>query len=560
MKDFFNLSILKPKGRILPIIGLFLLFISGIIFAASFFTSYTTGTAKWGAITFNISVSLLIFLSGVILLVFSYRTSLTIDLFDWLRDHDNLLSTLSAPLTSSNLSPHCEKLASLFPDNAGWIFLLRAPGLLIRGEVRRRKYIVVVSDRVDAKWNINLVEGYLKELIEKGINEMDVQQKRFQPASHSPDFAWNSKWLDASLRASSPTPGSFDVSSKNFSRRYSAKPIKKSLNLPLLFFTAHSNAGDISSGIVIALKRRRTDPDPIILHAISTGLDLFVQRVSSILVESIQRREGMGVESLGLVMRVLAHEINNDLQGALNRMDASISTASPQTASLYIKIRALLARANHWSHIMRDSVFLADNMLPVERDVISLNQNLRDTIEEIRSAWPDIVFSVEFPESDSDILVIADNHLRTIIRNLLHNAASFSPEEGIVEVSVYEDGENAHLVVQDEGPGVDPLQIDRIFSPLGSLKGIDELPKSTIEGIYSQFFAEDLGINEVDKDMSKEGRRKVIKVSQGMGVGLTISRAIARAYGGDLRCQTSHEESGGRFVLTLALAIADQVQ
>lgn len=560
MNDFFNLSILKPKRRILPIIGLFLLFISGIIFAVSFFTSYPTGAAKWGAITFNFSISLLIFISGAILLIISYRTSLTLDLFDWLRDHDNLLSTVSAPLTSSNLFPPCEKLASLFPDNAGWIFLLRAPGLLIRGEVRRRKFIVVVSDRVDEKWNINLVEGYLKELIEKGINKMDVQEKRFQPASRSPDFTWNSKWLDASLRASSPAPGSFDVSRKNISRRFSAKPIKKSPNFPLLFFTAHSNAGDISSGIAIALKRRRTDPDPIILHAISTGLDLLVQRVGSILVESIQRREGMGVESLGLVMRVLAHEINNDLQGALNRMDASISTASPKTASLFIKIRSLLARANHWSHIMRDSVFLADNMLPVERDVISLNQNLRETIEEIRSAWPDIVFSVEFPESEIEIMVIADNHLRTIIRNLLHNAASFSPEEGIVEVSIYEDGENAHLVVQDEGPGVDPLQINRIFSPLGSLKDIDELPKSTIEGIYSQFFAEDLGISEVDKDMSKEGRRKVIKVSQGMGVGLTISRAIARAYGGDLRCQTSHEASGGRFVLTLTLATDDRVQ
>jgi signal transduction histidine kinase len=108
-----------------------------------------------------------------------------------------------------------------------------------------------------------------------------------------------------------------------------------------------------------------------------------------------------------------------------------------------------------------------------------------------------------------------------VLRNLLHNAASYSPEDGSVEIRVELEGENAHVVVKDQGPGVDAADVDLIFAPLESMR---------------------------------EGRRAGERVDYGMGVGLTISRAIARAYGGELRCQSNREEGGGVFEVTLPLA------
>lgn len=554
MKEFFDFSVVRPRRRLLPIIGMVLLFSAGIIGASAFFTPYPSGLFKWSEIILSGSLALLLLFSGGILLILSYRTTLTIDLFDWLRDHDNNLSTLAAPLNSSNLYPVCEKLTSLFPDNAGWIFLLRAPGLLIRGEVKRRKYLAVASDQLDEGWNISLVENYLKDLIERETDEYSRRKERISSLTQSPDTAWTGKWADESLRPTMDLASGPKQARKPIGRRSTSKPMYKTMELPIIFLTSHLRAGDISSGIAIALKKRRTSPDSIMMHALSTGLDLFAQRIGSILVEVIQRREGLGLESLGLVMRVLAHEINNDLQGALNRMDASLPTATPQTESLFLKIRSLLARANHWSHIMREAPFLADDMLPVERNVVSLTTILRGTLDEVRSAWPDTAFSIEFPDTDGDIMVIGDHHLRTIIRNLLHNAASFSPVEGMVEVSIVEDGENAHLVVQDEGPGVDPLDMDRIFSPLGSLREAPEASEVPGVGKYSFYFAEEYKHSHGDSDEDKESRKEGVKVSQGMGVGLTISRAIARAYGGDLRCQNNLDAAGGKFILVLQLA------
>lgn len=167
---------------------------------------------------------------------------------------------------------------------------------------------------------------------------------------------------------------------------------------------------------------------------------------------------------------------------------------------------------------MREAPFLADKVLPFERNVVSLTDNLREILEEVRQAWPDVVFIVNRTEGVEEILVTGDQHIRSIIRNLLHNAASYTPEDGSVEVTITEDQENIRLLVKDEGPGVDPADVDMIFAPLESMK---------------------------------EGRKKGERVDYGMGVGLTISRAIARAYGGELLCHSNKETQGGVFEVIL---------
>jgi len=53
--------------------------------------------------------------------------------------------------------------------------------------------------------------------------------------------------------------------------------------------------------------------------------------------------------------------------------------------------------------------------------------------------------------------------LETVIDNLVENAVSFSPHGGTVTVSLERAGGQAVLTVEDEGPGVDPAVLPRIF-------------------------------------------------------------------------------------------------
>lgn len=171
-------------------------------------------------------------------------------------------------------------------------------------------------------------------------------------------------------------------------------------------------------------------------RVITTGSDLLVQNVGSILTEIILRRESLCIENLDLIMRMLTHEINKDLQVSLNIMVRfSISNTNLAVDQL-TKFRVMLTRASHRIRLMCEVPFLVGNMLPVERDIVSLSDTLRGPIDGIRQAWPEISFVFEFPENAKGFERIVDQHVLLILRNLLHNMASFSAEAGTIRISV----------------------------------------------------------------------------------------------------------------------------
>jgi two-component system OmpR family sensor kinase len=55
--------------------------------------------------------------------------------------------------------------------------------------------------------------------------------------------------------------------------------------------------------------------------------------------------------------------------------------------------------------------------------------------------------------------------LAAMIRNLLDNALRFTPRGGRIDVAIYRDGAMAVLQIEDNGPGVSPDEIGRIFEP-----------------------------------------------------------------------------------------------
>jgi signal transduction histidine kinase len=126
--------------------------------------------------------------------------------------------------------------------------------------------------------------------------------------------------------------------------------------------------------------------------------------------------------------------------------------------------------------------------------------------------------TLELEECAGDAFVFADtDKLHQILLNVLANAIKFSVAGGVVSMSCEISDAAARLSVRDTGRGIASDQLERIFEP---------------------FVQVDSGL----------GRSQ-----DGIGLGLAISRELARRMGGDLTVQ-SEPERGSTFVLTLPRA------
>ncbi|HEX2717848.1 MAG TPA: PAS domain-containing protein [Gemmatimonadaceae bacterium] len=101
--------------------------------------------------------------------------------------------------------------------------------------------------------------------------------------------------------------------------------------------------------------------------------------------------------------------------------------------------------------------------------------------------------------ADPSLAVTADREkLRQILLNLLSNATKFTDAGGTIEARVMEAGAVVTIEVEDTGRGIAPDQMERIFEPFV----------------------------QVDA--------RFTRTEQGVGLGLAISRDLARGMGGDL--------------------------
>ncbi len=118
--------------------------------------------------------------------------------------------------------------------------------------------------------------------------------------------------------------------------------------------------------------------------------------------------------------------------------------------------------------------------------------------------------------SSSGVIVNGDaNRLQQVAWNLLANAVKFTPDGGVVEISLLKENSFAKLMIADTGPGIKP----------------EFLPHA-----FERFTQADSGTTK------KHG---------GLGLGLAIVRHLAELHGGHVEAKNREGENGAVFTVTL---------
>jgi signal transduction histidine kinase len=102
--------------------------------------------------------------------------------------------------------------------------------------------------------------------------------------------------------------------------------------------------------------------------------------------------------------------------------------------------------------------------------------------------------------------------LTRVLQNLLQNAIRHTPADGTVRIEAHRRADRLEVVVADDGEGIDPEALDRIFDPFW--RG----------------------------DPARSG--------EGAGLGLAVAKRIVEALGGDIRVQSAPAR-GARFAVVL---------
>jgi signal transduction histidine kinase len=105
-------------------------------------------------------------------------------------------------------------------------------------------------------------------------------------------------------------------------------------------------------------------------------------------------------------------------------------------------------------------------------------------------------FVIDFPE-DFPTIHADEDRLNQVLSNLLSNAVKYSPDGGLVTISGHVRKDDIVVCVQDEGPGIAPEDIPRVFD---------------------RFYR------------SNEASRK----TKGAGLGLFLAKAVIKAHQGQI--------------------------
>ena len=107
----------------------------------------------------------------------------------------------------------------------------------------------------------------------------------------------------------------------------------------------------------------------------------------------------------------------------------------------------------------------AQSGLSRNESIVSLNDQVKTQIAELYPLAEQKNIQLSVVRNDEVHVVDNNNQLQHLLRNALSNAIKFAPDNGIVDIAVFGEGEQAWFDVSDNGPGVPEEHLQKLRVP-----------------------------------------------------------------------------------------------
>jgi signal transduction histidine kinase len=220
-------------------------------------------------------------------------------------------------------------------------------------------------------------------------------------------------------------------------------------------------------------------------------------------------------------LNLASHELRGPLavlRGYVSMLeDGSLGSLSEGMRAVLPVMTAKLREMNLVINQMLETARLEDSRLILSRELVDLREILagaRDVMRPIAAGHHQVLIDT----GPTPVPVDGDrNRLTTILTNLIDNAIKYSPKGGEVLCRLRTERGLALLSVADSGLGIEADELPRLFTRFGRLvnAGTSHIP--------------------------------------GTGLGLYLSRELARMHGGDIEVVATQPGEGSTFMVSLPI-------
>lgn len=221
-------------------------------------------------------------------------------------------------------------------------------------------------------------------------------------------------------------------------------------------------------------------------------------------------------------LAMLAHELRNPLapiRNAVTIMQLE-SPTSPVLRNCRDVIDRQLTQVTRLVDDLLDVGRLTTGKIKLRKELVRLGDVVTRSVETARPVINARHHALDVQQPPEPIYVHGDStRLSQVLQNLLVNAAKYTPEGGRIALRVAPSGNFVNIQVQDNGRGLSPGNLERIFELFMQAEGGTASPTDS-----------------------------------GLGIGLTLARSLVELHGGSIHAESPGLGQGSTFTVRLVAA------
>jgi len=254
-----------------------------------------------------------------------------------------------------------------------------------------------------------------------------------------------------------------------------------------------------------------------LLDALTDQTAVAIERIG--LAESIdEARVQAETERLrATLLSSISHDLRTPLASIIGSITALRSTDARYPAEAREELMATVQeeaeRLNRFVGNLLDTTRLEAGIIEFKREMVDLAEIVETALRRAARILAHHRVEVDLA-ADLRMVSIDVAIFEQALFNLLDNAAKYAPRGSLVRIRGYGVGRSVAIEVEDEGPGIPPEQLERIFEKFHRASEGDNRPAGT-------------------------------------GLGLSICRGFVEGLGGRIAAANRTDRSGARFTITL---------